>query len=396
MRKYFALVYAASISAAVVLFIPVVVALRTLRKILGIKPISIWTGAPIINMAINCKAERLLGFQSFSCVTSSYFITDTFDYQLHRFARGSLILKAILTVVAQCIVACLASQVHAYVDGGLLPTLRRRQFNSVELLLYKIASIKLIIWTYGADVRTRDATTALGFPCCCSDCSQIGMACICSDTVGRKNYHIVARQATAVFAMGDMIEYCPGSNNNLYFWPIDLGADNGEKYAPVFPRDRNRGALRIVHAPNHREFKGTKYVEQAVDQLKKEGLNIELTLVERVPNEEALDIYKSADVVFDQCLIGFHGYFALEAMALGKPVMCFIRKPDAYLLAPKECPIINTSIGTLKDDLRRLASKQVDLEEIGRQGRSYIEKYYTMKAFTERLGKAYRDLGLIV
>ena len=92
--------------------------------------------------------------------------------------------------------------------------------------------------------------------------------------------------------------------------------------------------------------------------------------------------------------MGNYGYFALEAMALGKPVMCFIRKPDQYLLHPEECPIINTHVDTLKADLRRLVERRAELEEIGRRGRQYIEKHFSLEAFAGRLRRAYRDLGI--
>ncbi len=64
-------------------------------------------------------------------------------------------------------------------------------------------------------------------------------------------------------------------------------------------------------------------------------------------------------------------------------------------MAPEEIPTINTNIKTLKDDLRVLADDRNSLEEIGRKGRRYIEQCYTVEAFATRLGKAYRDLGLI-
>ena len=129
--------------------------------------------------------------------------------------------------------------------------------------------------------------------------------------------------------------------------------------------------------------------------LQTEGVPIELVLVEKLPNHEALNVYRTADVIFDQCLIGYHGYFALEAMALGKPVMCYIRKPDEYLLHPQECPIINTHIDTLKQDLRRLVSSREELELIGRRGRQYVERHYSREAFAGRLRRAYLDLGIM-
>jgi glycosyltransferase involved in cell wall biosynthesis len=195
--------------------------------------------------------------------------------------------------------------------------------------------------------------------------------------------------------MGDMVEYTPGSRNDLFFWPIDLQVDGGARYRPDFPALGVERPLRVVHAPNHRQFKGTSYLEDAVAQLRAEGIAIELVLVEKVPNKQALDIYRSADLVFDQCLIGFHGYFALEAMALGKPVMCFIRHPERYLLHADECPIINTHLSTLREDLRHMVEIRGELEGIGRRSREYVENYFSIEAFAGRLANAYRDLGII-
>jgi glycosyltransferase involved in cell wall biosynthesis len=81
-------------------------------------------------------------------------------------------------------------------------------------------------------------------------------------------------------------------------------------------------------------------------------------------------------------------------MALGKPVMCFIRKPEQYLLSPNECPILNTHVLSITNDLRDLIKRRDELEEIGKRSRQYIEKYYSIEAFATRLGKAYDDLGI--
>lgn len=363
-------------------------------RVAKIKPISIWSGAPIICMTKNCKAEQLLGFNSITLVRNAYYITDEFDFNLSQLSRGNRLPSLVLSYSSFLVCCLLTRQVHAYFDGGILPSRIRRHFSFVELFVYRFLGIHLFIWTYGADVRTRKATMALGQPNCCTDCKQINIACICDIDQGEDNYGRVYKTAAAVFSMGDMIEYTPGSRNDLFFWPIDLAAQSGKRYRPVYPTEDRNLPLRVVHAPNHRMFKGTRYLEVAVDELRNEGLDLELILVEKVPNSEAMELYRTADLIFDQCLIGFHGYFALEAMALGKPVMCFIRKPDEYLLFPEECPIINTHVATLKEDLRYLASRRSELAEIGLQGRLYIERHFSFDAFANRLDKVYRDLGV--
>jgi hypothetical protein len=388
-----------SLNAVIILFLPFLVILRIaaqgMLRITGCSPISLWTGTPILTIPNKIKSERLLGFNSYSLVRSTSYLSHDFDFTLSKYAKGNRIYYGVLILFSYISAAILAKQIHAFFDAGILPSGKFRQFNTVELFTYKFLGIDLFVWAYGGDVRTQEATILLGSPNCCSNCTQVGNACICSTDLWKKNYKNIVSVAKAVFSMGDMIEYTNGSLNNLFYWPINLAKDNGRYYQPVFPSPDAERALRIVHSSNHRDLKGTAYLERAIDSLRSKNIDIELVVVENTPNSMALEIYKTADIIFDQCLIGFHGYFALEAMALGKPVMSFVRKPKEYLLHHKECPILNTHITTIESDLHGLVSRRDELAEIGRLGRGYIEKYYSIEAFSGRLGNSYRELGVI-
>lgn len=84
----------------------------------------------------------------------------------------------------------------------------------------------------------------------------------------------------------------------------------------------------VIHAPSHRGAKGTAHILEAVDRLKAEGVAFEFVLVEKLSNTEARKLYERADLVVDQLLAGWYGGFAVEAMALGKPVICYLRDSD--------------------------------------------------------------------
>jgi len=133
---------------------------------------------------------------------------------------------------------------------------------------------------------------------------------------------------------------------------------------------------------------------EAMDLLQKDGLHVELELVQGIANEEALRIYRTANILFDQCISGFHGYTAIETMALGKPVISSIRKPDQYLLHPEECSIINITPDELETALRKLVTDTEKLNRVGKQGRAYAEKCFTLPAFAHRLDRAHNRLGL--
>lgn len=357
---------------------------------------SIWTGAPILTMPLNARVEKRLGFATKTIVRSTNFITNQFDLDILATAHKNRFVALIMTYAIFVWVCVTAGRVHAYADGGLLTSSKKSCFNCFELFFYKLLRVKLFIWTYGGDVRTRNVTKMLGLPNCCIHCIAIGNLCICDDKTATQNYQRVSRVAKAVFSMGDMMEYTPNSRNDLFYWPIDLNKNKGDTYRPSYPSSVSEKPLRVVHASNHMHFKGTSYLEIATNELIAEGIDIELIVVERLSNEEALAIYRTADLIFDQCLIGFHGYFAIEAMALGKPVMCYIRYPEKYLLYPEQCPIVNIHCDNLKHTLRSFATTERHLlRSLGHQSRAYVEQHYSLDAFEKRLSKCYQELGVI-
>ena len=86
---------------------------------------------------------------------------------------------------------------------------------------------------------------------------------------------------------------------------------------PAPPGDRERPV--VLHAPSSRTRKGTEHVIAACEQL-----DCELEIVEGLDHREAFERYRDADVVVDQLNAGWYGVFAIEAMALGKPVVTFL------------------------------------------------------------------------
>ena len=114
--------------------------------------------------------------------------------------------------------------------------------------------------------------------------------------------------------------------------------------------------MRIVHSANHRGAKGTDFLVAAVEQLRAEGHDLELDLIERVPNSEAVARVAAADMYVDQLLFGY-AMAALEAMALGKVVISGIEDTPDYQLFRRysyldECPIVP---GVAGDGRRRAA-----------------------------------------
>lgn len=160
------------------------------------------------------------------------------------------------------------------------------------------------------------------------------------------------------------------------------------EFTPVPPSDSPRPL--VVHAPSDREKKGTHVVIDACNEL-----DVELEIVEGVPHEEARAHYARADIVVDQLYAGWHGVFALESMALGKPVVTYL-KPDVVEQSAAgfgmRIPIVPATSDTLVEALRPLVADPALRREIGAQSRAYVEQVHDIDRVADRLLDLYRSL----
>jgi glycosyltransferase involved in cell wall biosynthesis len=85
--------------------------------------------------------------------------------------------------------------------------------------------------------------------------------------------------------------------------------------------------------------------------------------------------------------------FAVEAMALGKPVVAYIRKPDAYLPKGIRCPIVSANPDVLKQTLVSLIENPELRRDLGAQGRQYVEEVFSLERVGERMADLYGRLG---
>ncbi len=159
-------------------------------------------------------------------------------------------------------------------------------------------------------------------------------------------------------------------------------------FTPVPPSDAARPL--VVHAPSNREKKGTRHVIEACEQLP-----VELDIVEGVPHDVARERYARADIVVDQLNAGWHGVFALESMALGKPVVAHL-KPDVVERSAAgygvRVPIVPTTAETLVESLRPLVEQPALRREIGAQSRAYVEQVHDIDRVADRLIDLYGSL----
>ena len=168
--------------------------------------------------------------------------------------------------------------------------------------------------------------------------------------------------------------------------PPGIGVKSIETAFP--PADRKRPV--ILHAPSSRRRKGTEHVLAAC-----EGLDADLLLVEGLHHTEAFERYREADIVVDQLNAGWYGLFAIECMALGKPVVTFlhdeaVRRTEEAFGIP--VPIVSASKDNLRAQLEPLVASAAERRRIGEASRAYAEDVHDLERVTDRLLDLYARL----
>jgi glycosyltransferase involved in cell wall biosynthesis len=157
---------------------------------------------------------------------------------------------------------------------------------------------------------------------------------------------------------------------------------------PSAPTGRSRPL--IVHAPSSRRRKGTEHVVAAC-----EVLDADLEIVEGLHHDEAFERFRAADIVVDQLNAGWYGLFAIECMALGKPVVTFLhddavrRTEEAFGTA---VPVVSATKDTLRERLHPLVESAGERRRIGDASRAYVERVHDVERIADRLLDVYSRL----
>jgi glycosyltransferase involved in cell wall biosynthesis len=158
---------------------------------------------------------------------------------------------------------------------------------------------------------------------------------------------------------------------------------------PAPPTGRSRPV--ILHAPSSRRRKGTEHVIAAC-----EGLDAELVLVEGLRHDEAFERYREADIVVDQLNAGWYGLFAIECMALGKPVVSYLHEEAVERTEQalgEHVPIVPATKENLSARLEPLVASAAERRRIGAESRAYAERVHDLEGVGDRLLALYSRLG---
>lgn len=153
----------------------------------------------------------------------------------------------------------------------------------------------------------------------------------------------------------------------------------------------------IAHAPTNRAFKGTDYIQEAVDRLLFEGYNFEFRLIENVTHSELKRQYELCDLYIDQIMGGWYGTAAIEAMAIGRPVICSIRNSYfEFIDFGERIPIIHADPDIIYVVLKSALESIEDWPELGLKSRKFVEQIHDEKIVAMKLIELYKSIGICV
>jgi hypothetical protein len=176
---------------------------------------------------------------------------------------------------------------------------------------------------------------------------------------------------------------------------------NTDEWKPPLSRTCHNGSsgpVTVVHCPNHRHVKGTEFIVNAVTTLCDEGLDVELLLLEGIPNDEVQNVLQRADILVDQLVLLGYALSAIEGMGAGLPVLANLDN-DLYTQLYRrysfldECPILSTTPETVTANLRALVTSPDLRQKLGGAGREYATKYHSYSAAQYLFSSIYKHLS---
>jgi hypothetical protein len=342
----------------------------TWRRLRRRRPRLIWGPTPLISNKYWSLAMRHVGYESLTVAQTVYPAYERSDFDVHwdELTGGRLGAYAPFAWALRH-----GDVFMLYFDGGYL---RGTPMEWWEYPLMRLAGKRIVVSPYGGDISVpghmRGAEEAL-----LADYPHLAEQ---AELTERRVLHSLkhARVSVLTTSQGFQPSYNAIWGNQLAIdtnlWSAGgSGSDADGSGAPVV----------IVHAPNHRATKGTHFLERAVEELKAEGLNIDLRIYEGRPNAEVREGILASDIVADQFVMEGYGQFAIEGMAAGKPVLANMSAlPGAFrdTAQVRDCPIVDTGPENLAENLRALVRDPELRRATGSASREFVLEYHSYDA----------------
>ena len=266
----------------------------------------------------------------------------------------------------------------------------------IECWLAKLFKSKLLYLPTGChDEETKANYIKLDGGNVCNNC---GFYDRCDDSVNKLNFDRIRRYFDAAIGPGSV--YSSQYLTHFAKWKsIDLKLWHPEIDIPQQHRLPPTTNLRILHSENldksgrahgGKNIKGSPFVVAAIERLQKEGYGVDYLHINDKPSNQMRFYQAQADIVVEQLIYGSWGSTGVETMALGKPVVCYLRpswKKFFLKVFPENesLPIVEANPQNIYDVLKKLITDKGYRLQQGKESRRFAERYFDPVKNTKEL-----------
>lgn len=185
-----------------------------------------------------------------------------------------------------------------------------------------------------------------------------------------------ARWAHARLCNYDLLRACPGAQAV----PLPIDAEAYEKYAS----GESWGVPYVLHREMNPDSSGTRFVAKSCRKLSVHyGPHCNLT--------RGCWLWRmgASTVVVGKVsrISGMPGMTCMEAMAMGKPALCWFSDYVKHFMP--ECPVVSVNPETLEDRLREVLSSKILRQELGERGQAYVRRFHRPEDVAKQCLEAY-------
>lgn len=155
------------------------------------------------------------------------------------------------------------------------------------------------------------------------------------------------------------------------------------------PRLKPGQKVRVVHAPTNREFKQTDEFLGVMKRLQSR-FNVEVDIIEGVPNQECLHRKSLGHITYDQMGTPNFGLNSVESMSMGHVCLSSVN-PHVLSYLP-DAPVVRVTSETLEPLLVKLLSDNELINRIGDLSYDFVRRHYDEERSAVRVSHLYNGI----
>ena len=223
-------------------------------------------------------------------------------------------------------------------------------------------------------------------------CGNCGFADQCSDKDILPNLSRAQKYASLSVGLGFLepsylkVKHFKYKSIDLNRWKPEIQESNSEKVRVVHSHSletRSHASLNI---------KGSPHIVEIMRRIESELPNVEFIELTGLKISEMLTEQKKADVIIDQIRYGHWGSTGVEAMALGKVLVCYLRpswKANFLSNFPEylDLPVVNANVNNLYEVMVKLLTNDQMINDLKIRSRLFAQAHYDASKNVHELAK---------